>query len=321
MQHEKVSALGNLAAGIAHELNNPASAINRISYDLANRLFLNIELTEKMLRQNISAEHIHYLRKKIESKDDVPKDKISALQKMKNEDKLMSWLEANGLPTDQLVVSTFTEAGFSGEDLETLNNVPKDDLAQILLWIENLLSSQRIIKDLAEASARISNLVGAIKSHVHMDRTNELHPTDIHKDIENTLTLLGHKLREKNITVKKSFCENLVDVPAYVGELNQVWTNIIDNAIYAVNHGGEITIESSCDKKNLNVKIIDNGTGIPAEIQSRIFDPFFTTKKVGDGTGIGLDIVNRIIKRHKGEIKVHSKPGRTEFHICLPLSQ
>jgi len=113
MQHEKVSALGNLAAGIAHELNNPASAINRISYDLANRLFLNIELTENMLRQNISAEHIHYLRKKIESKDDVLKNKISALQKMKNEDKLMSWLEANGLPTDQLVVSTFAEAGFS----------------------------------------------------------------------------------------------------------------------------------------------------------------------------------------------------------------
>ncbi len=205
--------------------------------------------------------------------------------------------------------------------LKRLNNVSKDDLAQILLWIENLLSSQRIIKDLAEASTRISNLVGAIKSHVHMDRTNELQPTDIHKDIENTLTLLGYKLREKNINVKKSFCENLADVPAYVGELNQVWTNIIDNAIYALNQDGELTIETTCDKKNVNVKIIDNGTGIPAEIQSRIFDPFFTTKKVGEGTGIGLDLVNRIIKRHNGEIKVHSKPGRTEFHICLPLSQ
>jgi len=154
-----------------------------------------------------------------------------------------------------------------------------------------------------------------------MDRTNELQPTDIHKDIENTLTLLGYKLREKNITVKKSFCDNLAEVPVYVGELNQVWTNIIDNAIYAVNHQGEITIETTCDKKNVNVKIIDNGAGIPAGILSRIFDPFFTTKKVGEGTGIGLDIVNRIIKRHKGEIKVHSKPGRTEFHICLPLTQ
>jgi signal transduction histidine kinase len=321
MQKEKVSALGNLAAGIAHELNNPASAINRISYELKNRLFLNIELTEKMLNQNINSEHIESLRNRIESKDNTPKQKLSALQRMKNEDGLMEWLEDKGLPTDRLVVETFTDAGFSSEDLEILSNkIPKEDLVQILLWIENLLSSQRIIKDLAEASTRISNLVGAIKSHVHMDRTNEKQPTDIHNDIENTLTLLGHKIREKNISVKKIFCSDLADVPVYVGELNQVWTNIIDNAIYALDQGGEITIESTCDTKNVNIKIIDNGKGIPPEIQSRIFDPFFTTKKVGEGTGIGLDLVKRIITRHDGEIKVHSKPGRTEFLICLPIS-
>jgi len=322
MQKEKVSALGNLAAGIAHELNNPASAINRISYDLKNRLFLNIELTEKMLKQNINPEYIESLRVKIESKDNTPKQKLSALQRMKYEDGLTDWLEDKGLPTDQLVVETFTDAGFSSEDLEILSEkIPKEDLVQILLWIENLLSSQRIIKDLAEASTRISNLVGAIKSHVHMDRTNEKQPTDIHNDIENTLTLLGHKIREKNISVKKIFCSDLADVPVYVGELNQVWTNIIDNAIYALDQGGEITIESTCDTKNVNIKIIDNGKGIPSEIQSRIFDPFFTTKKVGEGTGIGLDLVKRIITRHDGEIKVHSKPGRTEFFVCLPISQ
>lgn len=321
MQHEKVSALGNLAAGIAHELNNPASAINRISYELTNRLFLNIELTEKILRQNINADHIQYLREKIESKESTPKQKLSALQRMKNEDGLMEWLEAKGLPTDQQVVETFIEAGFKIEDLEILTKkVPNDELVQILLWVENLLSSQRIIKDLAEASTRISTLVGAIKSHVHMDRTNEKQLTDIHIDIENTLTLLGHKLREKNISVKKSFCENLDNVPAYVGELNQVWTNIIDNAIYALHQEGEITIETTCDAKNVYVKIIDNGPGIPSEIQSKIFDPFFTTKKVGEGTGIGLDLVKRIIKRHDGEIKVYSKPGSTEFLICLPVS-
>ena len=322
MQLEKVSALGKLSAGIAHELNNPASAINRISYELTNRLFLNIELTEKMLRQNINADHINYFRKRIESKNNPQKQKLSALQRMNKEDQLMNWLEAKGLPVDQQVVQTFTEAGFSGEDLETLDqNIPADNLAQILFWIENLLSSQRIIKDLEEASARISNLVGAIKSHVHMDRTNALQPTDIHRDIDNTLTLLGYKLREKNINVKKLFCADLAEVPAYVGELNQVWTNIIDNAIYALNKGGELTIETTCDTKNVNVKIIDNGAGIPAEILSRIFDPFYTTKKVGEGTGIGLDLVKRIIKHHNAEIKVNSKPGRTEFLICLPLYQ
>ncbi len=321
LQYEKVSALGNLAAGIAHELNNPASAISRISHDLTSRLFLNIELTEKMLRQNINADLIQSLRNKIESKNKMPKQKLSALQRMKNEDGLMDWLEDKGLPTDQFVVETITDAGFTSEDLEAFSDtIPKDDLVQVLLWIENLLSSQRIIKDMAEASDRISNLVGAIKSHVHMDRTNEKHPTDIHKDIENTLTLLGHKLRTKNIKVKKSFCTDLVDIPVYVGELNQVWTNIIDNAIYAVEQEGDIIIETKCDSKNVNVKIIDNGKGIPAEIQSRIFDPFFTTKKVGEGTGIGLDLVKRIIARHNGEIKVHSKPGRTEFLICLPIS-
>ena len=321
MQREKVSALGNLAAGIAHELNNPASAITRISYELANRLFLNIELTEKMIRQNIDADHIKYLRDKIESKENSSKKKLSASQRIDKEDELMNWLEEKHLPADQQVVDTFTDVGFSGEDLEMLaGNVPNEDLVQILLWIENLLSSQRIIKDLGEASTRISNLVGAIKSHVHMDRTNEKQPTNIHKDIENTLTLLGYKLREKNISVKKSFCDDLAEVHAYVGELNQVWTNIIDNAIYAMNQGGELIIESTCDKKDVNVKIIDNGVGIPTEIISRVFDPFFTTKKVGEGTGIGLDLVQRIIKHHNGDIKVHSKPGRTEFLICIPIT-
>jgi len=321
MQREKVSALGNLAAGIAHELNNPASAINRISYDLSNRLFLNMELTENMIRQGINADNIKYLRNKIVQKESEPKQKLSALQKMNKEDELMQWLEDKGLPADQEVVDTFTENGFTGEELEKLyDGLPKEELVQILLWIENLLSSQRVIKDLAEASTRISNLVGAIKSHVHMDRTNDKQPTDLHKDIENTLTLLGYKLREKKIVVKKSYCEDLQEIPVYVGELNQVWTNIIDNAIYAVSSDGEINIETSCDKRNVNIKIIDNGTGIPPEIQSRIFDPFFTTKKVGEGTGIGLDIVQRIIKRHNGEIKVHSVPGRTEFLICLPIT-
>jgi signal transduction histidine kinase len=153
-----------------------------------------------------------------------------------------------------------------------------------------------------------------------MDRTNEKQPTNIHKDIENTLTLLGYKLREKNISVKKTFCDDLAEVHAYVGELNQVWTNIIDNAIYAMNQSGELIIETTCDKKDVNVKIIDNGIGIPPEIMSRVFDPFFTTKKVGEGTGIGLDLVQRIIKHHNGDIKVHSKPGRTEFLICIPIT-
>jgi len=154
-----------------------------------------------------------------------------------------------------------------------------------------------------------------------MDRANDMQPTNIQQGIESTLTLLGFKIRDKNIEVTKNYCKDNPDIPAYVGELNQVWTNLIDNAIFAVDKDGKLTIETNCDQKNITVSIIDNGKGIPKEIISRIFDPFFTTKKVGEGTGIGLDIVNRIVKRHHGEISVESIPGRTRFAVSIPIVQ
>jgi signal transduction histidine kinase len=322
MQQEKVSALGMLSAGIAHELNNPASAINRISSELKKRLLLNYELTEHLLRHSIDAEHLGKLRGIVDARFLPGETRLSALQRIEREDSVSAWLENNGLSGNQQAVETFAESGFTGDDLEQMKgSVKKESFHHVLLWLENLLASQRLLKDLSEASSHISNLVGAIKSHVHMDRTNELQPTDLHRDIENALTLLGHKIRDKNIRVKKNFCEQLAPVPAYVGELNQVWTNIIDNAIYALATNGELVIETTCDQRNANVRIIDNGPGIPSHILSRIFDPFFTTKKVGEGTGIGLDIVKRIIKRHNGDIKVNSRPGRTEFTVCIPLTQ
>jgi signal transduction histidine kinase len=322
LQHEKVSALGKLSAGIAHEMNNPASAINRISAELSKRLKENYVLTEKLLEHKISSEHIKSIRVMVDEKENEDKKKLSPMQRMQKEDEINDWLESNGLNGNNIAAETFAETGITGKDLENIRNkVNQDAFINVLHWVDNLLISQRILKDLEESSLRISNLVGAIKSHVHMDQTNELQSTDIHRDIENTLTLMGYKLREKNITVIKIFCDEFPEVPAYVGELNQVWTNIIDNAIYALPQNGELTIETTCDSKYVNVKICDNGTGIPPEILSRIFDPFFTTKKVGDGTGIGLDLVNRIIKRHNGEIKVNSKPGRTEFLISIPKTR
>ena len=322
MQHEKVSALGRLSAGIAHELNNPASAIDRIAAELTARLNSIHELTERLLRHNINADQIHNLKDLVQSNHSEKRNNISALQRIENEDAISRWLPEHGYRKNPQAVETFAEAGFSPEDFDRIEStVTKEAFADLLLWYENLIASQRVIKDLAEASAHISNLVGAIKSHVQMDRTNDLQPTNIHTDVGHTLTLLGYKLRDKKIKVTTKFCDNLPPVSAYVGELNQVWTNIIDNAIYAMGQDGELTIETSCDDKNVNLKIIDNGTGIPPEILSRIFDPFFTTKKVGEGTGIGLDLVKRIIKHHNGEIKVNSAPGRTEFHVCIPVTQ
>jgi signal transduction histidine kinase len=321
LQHEKVNALGKLSAGIAHELNNPAAAINRISSELSKRLNQNYILTEKLLVNNIRPVYIQNISQFVNKLDTrVPKIKMTALERMDIEDNLNNWLEQKGITSNHQISETLAESGITEKDLDHLMpEVNQDAFLQILVWLENLLSSQRILKDLEEASSRISNLVGAMKSHVQMDRTNELQPTNIHDDIENTLTLLGYKIRDKNIRINKIFADNMPEVPAYIGELNQVWTNIIDNAIFALDKNGELVIETSFDERNVNIKIIDNGCGIPQEIQSQIFDPFFTTKKVGEGTGIGLDLVKRIVKRHEGDIKLTSNPGMTEFKICIPI--
>ncbi|MGA8265705.1 MAG: ATP-binding protein, partial [Ignavibacteriaceae bacterium] len=324
MQQEKVSALGKLAAGIAHEMNNPAAAINRISSELDKRLKKNFELTEELLKHNITPGIIRNIREIVRNKEDnlSAKTKITPLQRIQKEDELNDWLNEKGINGRNEIAETLTEAGFSQDDLERINrDVPNDAFQNILDWLENLLSSELLIKDMGNASGRISLLVGAIKSHVRMDRSGDIHTTNIHEDLENTLILLGYKIRDKKIKLIKNFCDDMTEVEAHIGELNQVWTNLIDNAIYAVPQNGEIIIETLCDKKDITVKITDNGTGIPKEILSRVFDPFFTTKKVGEGTGIGLDIVKNVITRHNGEVKVNSIPGKTEFIIRIPVSQ
>lgn len=324
MQQEKVSALGKLAAGIAHEMNNPAAAIDRIADELNKRLKLNIDLTGKLLKHDISPGFIKNIREMAVDRKKVQqvKTRMTPLERMEKEDKLNDWLEDNGFAVNNEIAVTLTETGFTRDDLEKLKDgIDDESFKSILDWLENLLSSEVLINDLEDASGRITELVSAIKSHVHMDRSGTLHVTDIHKDIEDTLILLGYKLRDKNIKVVKTFCNDMPGVEAYSGELNQVWTNLIDNAIYAVPENGEIQIKTVCDTKQVTVIMIDNGTGIPKDIQSRIFDPFFTTKKVGEGTGIGLDLVKSVIERHNGDVKVNSVKGRTEFIVSFPVAQ
>ena len=321
LQEEKVNALGMLAAGIAHELNNPAAAINRISCELGKKWKLNFKLTEEILKSKATFDQIDYLSKIVKEKDAARKNiKLSTLQRMDHEEEIADYLEKINIISYREQAETLTENGFTASEIKNISSdLGIECLASLLPWLENLLSSKKIIKDLEDASVHISTMVGAIKSHVQMDRSNDMKPTHIHTDIENTLTLLGFKLREKNIQVVKEFSEHLPEVHAFIGELNQVWTNLIDNAIYALPKNGILTIKTFYDVKNVIIQIIDNGTGIPIEIQSRIFDPFFTTKKLGEGTGIGLDLVNRIIKRHHAEIKVNSVPGNTVFEICIPI--
>jgi len=324
LQQEKVSALGKLAAGIAHEMNNPAAAINRISDELDKKLKQNFELTEELLNHNIAPELIKNIRELARNNDNIhsSESKISPLQRMQKEDELNDWLSKKCPLSSNEMSETFAEAGFSPDELEKITaDVPPDAFQNIMDWFENLISSELLIKDLNNASERITLLVGAIKSHVRMDRSDDIHKTNIHEDLENTLILLGYKLRDKNIQVRKKFCDDMTEVDAYIGELNQVWTNIIDNAIHALPQDGELEIETECNNNDITIRITDNGTGIPEEIISRVFDPFFTTKKVGEGTGIGLDIVKNVITRHNGDVKVNSMPGKTEFTIRIPVSQ
>jgi signal transduction histidine kinase len=321
LQREKVSALGKLSAGIAHELNNPASAIKRIASEMNIRLHANYDLTSKILSDGVDSQHLETIHNLALEKESKQKVRLTTLARMEKEDEFSEWFSENGYSDNRQSAEIFSDMGFSTDDLVQIQQLAGDSFIDLLHWLENILTSGRLIQDLEDASGRISHLVGAIKSHVHMDQTNDAQRTNIHDDIENTLTLMGYKLRDKNITVKKKFCEDLPPIEAYIGELNQVWTNLIDNAIDALDKNGELTIESSCSKREATVRIIDNGSGIPKEIQSRIFDPFFTTKKVGQGTGIGLDTVKKIVDRHRGEIKVNSIPGRTEFVLCIPISQ
>lgn len=318
LQFEKVNALGQLAAGIAHELNNPASAIIRISAELMKIINKNYELTENLLRTGAKPDVITSLRIIADRKTT---EGLSLMDKIDRESDISEWLEENKVKDQGNSPATFAEAGIEKNDLECAKDLAgSESLREVIHWFENYLSARKILGDLENSSGKISKLVDAIKSHVRMDRTNELLPTDIHKDIEDSLTLLGHKIRDKGIKIKRNFENELPVIQTYAGELNQVWTNLIDNAIFASDKKGIISIETYHDKKNIFIRITDEGRGIPQDIISKIFDPFFTTKKAGEGTGIGLDLVMRIIRKHKGEITVSSVPGKTEFTVSIPLN-
>ena len=279
------------------------------------------ELTARLIKQAVHPDQLEVLHQIVDSKVNKPAQTIkpSTLEKMDLEDRLNDWFDTFQYK-NRLAAETFSEHDFKVEELEGLKNkIGTEALIAALPWLENNISTQKIIRDLGIASQHITTLVTAIKSHVHMDRSTDLQPTNIHQDIENVLTLMNHKLKQKKIVVHKKFDPALPNVPAYVGELNQVWSNIIDNAIYALPSEGELKIETSHSDEFVYVSITDTGSGIPKEIINRIFEPFFTTKKMGEGTGIGLDLVKRVIEHHHGEVKVQSTPGHTKFDISIPL--
>jgi signal transduction histidine kinase len=247
--------------------------------------------------------------------------RLSALERSELEDALSGWLEEHGVTEGYQHAGALVEGGLTVADLETVEaTVPEEALPDVIAWLEASLAADRLLSEIGGASSRISEIVASVKSYSHMDRAPAPEPTDVREGIDSTLVMMAHEIKTKSIRVARQDDPDLPQIPAQAGELNQVWTNLIDNAIDAMTEGGELRIETARDGDFVVVRVIDNGGGIPPEALPKIFDPFFTTKPVGEGTGLGLDISHRIVTQHRGQLTVASRPGRTEFTARLPIS-
>ncbi len=323
-QNEKMMALGKLSAGLAHELNNPASAIVRGSASLLKHLKLQPETFKAVTSIRMGAEELDKANTRLfQVLARQEKPVLTMMQRTTLEDDFAECLESHGVANAQELAENFVEYGFTCDDMDDFSAlIPAEYLSPILNWINNNLVTERLVNDLQEASQRIEKLVGAIKNFTHMDRGRDKEYADIHSGIQNTLTMLAYRFSKGNVQLVEDYDTSLPKVRVFVGELNQVWTNIIDNALDAmeVNKTGRMEIKTRRDRDDVEISIIDNGPGIPEDIKNRIFEPFFTTKEIGKGTGLGLDVVSRIAKQHGGSLKVDSVPGRTAFVLCFPIA-
>ena len=247
---------------------------------------------------------------------------LDTLERSDREDELITWLEDHGLEDGWELAPALASAGLDTKRLDALTEGPDglydETLAGALEWLGATLNLEALAREVGQSTGRISELVRAMKEYSHMDKS-AMREVDVREGLESTLTILAHKLK-KGVTVEREYAEGLPRIYAYGGELNQVWTNLIDNAVDAMEGRGKLKVKTSWDEDYVLVEINDDGPGIPQEVKNRIFEPFFTTKGVGEGTGLGLDIVRRIVAGHGGEIRVDSRPGETTFEIRLPIN-
>jgi signal transduction histidine kinase len=323
-QNDKMMALGKLSAGLAHELNNPAAAIVRGSESLVKHLQLEPELFKMVINVRMEARDVDLINDKLfEILGRKDKPKLTLVQKTELEDELHDWLDEKNVANGDEIAENFLEYGFTCDDMEYFHDhTPDEYLSPILNWINTNLVTERMVQDIQEASQRIFRLIQSVKNFTHMDQGKGKELVDIHTGIANTLTMMQYKIKKANVEIVEEYDTALPKVMALVGELNQVWTNLIDNAVDAMeeNGKGKLIIRTERDHQYARISIIDNGPGIPENILTSIFDPFFTTKGIGKGTGLGLDVVMRIIQgQHHGTVKVNSVPGCTEFIVCLPI--
>ena len=327
IQNEKLMSLGKLSAGLAHELNNPASAIVRSSQALREHLKSQPESFKKVIRIKMTNEKIDFVNDLLFSKMTNSETKeLSLMERNDIEDDLTDWLEDHHAENAFEIVENLVEFGFTVSDLELIKEQTGDEsLLPVIRWIDSNLSTEKLVEEINEASERIAELIKSIKSYSYMDRSNDRQEVDIHDGIRNTITMLKHKVKKGQIILIEDFMPKMPNIKGFPGELNQVWTNILDNAIDALMGHEEqknptINIRTIHDGDFVRIYINDNGPGIPKNVVNNIFDPFFTTKEMGKGTGLGLDVVMKIIRQHRGEVKVKSEPGSTTFDVCLPIN-
>ena len=321
LQDEKMVSLGKLSAGLAHELNNPASAIERSAALIGSRLTEAEDAARAVGAARLTDQQLAAIDEVREACAASPSRGVkSPLQRAKHEEAIESWLEDRGI--DPAIAGPLAEAEVT---VGALDNVAKSvsgpPLAAALQWVAAGLSVRTIASEIQEAATRITGLVMAVKGFTHMDQASVAAPVDLKTSLGNTVSVLTAKAKSKSAEVAIRLEPGLPHVRGFAGELNQIWANLIDNALDAIPQSGCVEITANRERQHVLVRVIDNGGGIPAAIRDRIFDPFVTTKPVGKGTGLGLDIVRRLVIHNDGEIEVESAPGRTEFRVLLPIAE
>ncbi|MBZ5569043.1 MAG: cyclic nucleotide-binding domain-containing protein [Acidobacteriia bacterium] len=320
-QRDRLAALGKLSAGLAHELNNPASAAQRATSQLRDLLKRIKDASHELGRRDLTSAQkaeIEKLEAALTGLDGPPPD---ALTISDLEDQLDSWLQSHGQSNLWQLAADLARRGVKPEVLQSLfTSLDADTARAALVRIAASVEVATLLNEIESSTSRISELVRAIKEYTFMDQA-PVQNVDIVKSLENTLTILNHKLKRRAVVVRREYEQVPLLVNSFGSELNQVWTNIIDNAIDAMGGSGELRVRTYREDACVVVEIGDSGPGIPPEIRPRIFEPFFTTKGVGEGTGLGLDTVQRIVKKHRGNIQVTSRPGDTRFQVWLPLAE
>jgi signal transduction histidine kinase len=319
-QRDRLASLGKLSAGLAHELNNPASAAKRATSQLRDILKkiknASLELGRRDLTSAQKAE-IERMEAAFTQPEVVPPD---ALTMSDLEDQIDSLLRSHGQNDLWMLAAALARRNIKPEALESLfASLEADTARAALVRIAASVEVASLLHEIESSTSRISDLVRAIKEYTYMDQA-AIQNVDVVKSLENTLTILNHKLKQ-GVTVQRDYQRVPLLVNSFGSELNQVWTNIIDNAIDAMGGKGELRVRTYRDDGFVVVEIGDNGPGISPEVQPHIFEPFFTTKGVGEGTGLGLDTVQRIVRKHRGNIQVTSKPGNTCFQVWLPVAE